>query len=209
MVGMTTIPRPRRAPWGDLRFLIGLLLVIVSIAGVWLLLSSADSATPVLQATRTIVQGEPLASDDFQVADVGLGGITEDYLAPQDLEPGHVAGRTIGAGELLPASAAADAESLSLTTVVVETATPLPGEVAPGTVVELWTAPLSEDGRAHDAPRLLLADAIVGDVKKPDGMLADGHTAVELVIDREQIAEVLTEITGGSSLAIIPVGGRP
>ncbi|MFS0852468.1 SAF domain-containing protein [Microbacterium sp. 179-I 3D4 NHS] len=206
---MTSIPRRHRAPWGDLRFLIGILLVVVSITGVWLLVASADTATPVLQATRTIVEGQPLVSDDFQVAEVALGGLTDDYLAPQQLESGRVAARTIESGELLRSSAAIAADDTRRTTVVVETGTPIPTEVDAGTVVELWTVPVREDGRSHDSPRLLLADAIVGEVTEADGMLSDGSTSVELVVDRAHVAEVLAEITGGSALAIVPVGSRP
>lgn len=202
---MTTISRPRRAFWGDVRFLIGIALVAISITGVWMILSSSDSATPVLQATRTIVQGEAMVSSDFQVVDVGLGGLTDDYLAPEDLEAGRVAARTIVSGELVPRTASADADDSRSTTIVVET-TGIPDDVDAGTVVELWQAPLLEDGRAHDAPRILVADVIVGEVLESEGMLADSGSAVELVIDRADVAEVLAAITSGASLSIVPIG---
>ena len=80
---MIRFSRSRRAFWGDVRFLVGIVLVILSMCGVWLVVSSAGATTPVLQATRTIVQGEALSSDDFQIVDVGLGRLTDEYLAPQ------------------------------------------------------------------------------------------------------------------------------
>jgi hypothetical protein len=203
---MTTISRPRRAFWGDVRFLIGIALVALSITGVWMILSSSDSATPVLQATRTIVQGEAMVSSDFQVVDVGLGSLTDDYLAPEDLQAGHVAARTIVRGELVPRTASADADDSRSTTIVVESTTGIPDDVAAGTVVELWQAPLLDDGRAHDAPRILVADVIVGEVLESEGMLADSGSAVELVIDRADVAEVLAAITSGASLSIVPIG---
>ena len=202
---MTTHTRPRRAFWGDARFLIGIVLVALSIAGVWLIVSSADHTMPVLQANRTIVAGEALVSGDFRVVDVNLGAVRGAYLAPQDLGPGQVAARTLTEGELVPSAAAADAESSRTTTIVVESSTGIPEEVAPGTVVELWHAPPLGD-RSFDAPRILIADAVVASIVKTDRMLAGSDTGVEVVIDRSDVADVLAAITGGSVLSLVPVG---
>ena len=203
---MTTQTRPRRAFLGDVRFLIGIVLVALSIVGVWLIVSSAGHTTPVLQANRTIVAGEALISGDFQVVEVNLGAIDDAYLAPQDLEPGQVAARTLTEGELVPSAAAADAASSRTTTIVVESSTGIPEDVAPGTVVELWHAPPLDDDRSYDAPRILLTDAVVAAIVKTDGMLAGSNAGVEVVIDRSDVADVLAAITGGSVLSLVPVG---
>lgn len=203
---MTTNARPRRAFWGDVRFLIGIALVALSIAGVWLVVSSAGRTTPVLQANRTIVQGETLVSADFQVVEVSLGAASSDYLAPQDLEPGQIAARTLTEGELVPAAAAAEADSGRTTTIVIQSSTGIPAGVGPGTIVELWHAPLLPDGRSHDAPRILVADAAVSSVIESEGMLATEGTGVEVVIDRSDVADVLAAVTGGSALSLVPIG---
>ncbi|WEK62743.1 MAG: hypothetical protein P0Y60_08470 [Candidatus Microbacterium colombiense] len=205
---MTVPSRPRRAFWGDVRFLIGIALVVLSIAGVWLIVSSSDHAAPALQATRTITQGEALVSSDFQAVDVGLGLLADDYLSPQDLKPGQVAARTIASGELMPESAVGDADDNRSTSIVVESSTRIPDDVDAGTVVELWQAPPLDDGRTYDTPRILVADVTVRDVLEEDGMLGDSGAAVELVIDRADVAEVLAAVTGGSVLSVVPVGGR-
>lgn len=203
---MSTSPRPRRAFWGDLRFLFGIVLVILSIAGVWAILSSADSAEPALQATRTIVRGEVVDADDFRVVDVSLGAVADDYLRPHDLEPGQVAARTIDEGELVPRSAAGSADDSRSTTIVIESSISIPDDVEAGTIVELWQAPLLDDGRSFDAPRILVADAIVSDVLESEGMLSASRSAVELVVDRADVAEVLAAISGESALSVVPVG---
>ena len=82
---MSKFVRSRRAVWGDARFLIGIAVVALSIGGVWAVVSSSGTTTPVLQATRTIALGEALVSEDFQVVEVGLGTVTDRYLAPQEL----------------------------------------------------------------------------------------------------------------------------
>lgn len=197
--------RARRPFFGDLRFLIGLALVVVSIAGVWLLVASSRQTTPVLQATRTVLPGETLTSADLQVVEVGLASLTDTYLAPQDLDPGSIAVRTLPAGELLPRSAVGDEDSARTTTVVVSS-TSIPDGVSAGSVVELWHAPPIEDGQAFDAPRVLVGDAIVARVAEAEGMLSQSRTDVELVIDRADVGEVLTAITGGSIISLVPAG---
>lgn len=203
---MTTQPRARRAFWGDIRFLIGIALVILSIAGVWLIVSSARQTTPVLQADRTIAQGEALVSDDFRVVEVSLGTVVDGYLAPQDLEPGMIASRTLSAGELLPATAAADAQSSRTTSIVIESSVGIPESVAVGTPVELWYAPLVAETDEFDAPRILVADVVVASIPETDGVLAQRTAMLEIVIDRSDVADVLAAITGGAALSVVPLG---
>lgn len=202
---MAVLSRPRRAFWGDMRFLIGIALVIVSITGVWLIVSASDDAAPVLQANRTITEGEALTSGDFQVVEVGLGALADEYLGPQDLQQGQVASRTLERGEIVPTSATTDAAESRSTTIVIESSTGIPEDVVSGAVVEVWHAPPLEDGRSYDAPRILVAEVIVRDVLEDDAVLADASTRVEIVIDRSDVADVLAAVTGGSSLSVVPV----
>ena len=201
---MTTLTRARRAPWGDARFYIGIALVVLSVVGVWSIVSASRSTAPVLQADRTIVPGEALSSADFVVVDVSLGAATELYLAPQDLVPGLVATRAVAEGELLPSAAVGDADDGRTTTVVVESSVGIPAEVEAGSVVELWHAPPLEQG--FDEPRILVSGATVASLVTEDGMLAQSSPAVELVIDRADVADVLSAITGGSALSLVPAG---
>ena len=197
--------RAHRPFFGDLRFLVGLVLVAVSIAGVWMLVSSSRQTTPVLQATRTVLPGESVSAADFQVVDVGLGGVVDAYLAPQELKPGAVATRTVPEGELVPSASIGDREASRTTTIVVSS-TAIPAGVEAGSAVELWQAPLKDDGRTRDAPRVLVGDAVIGRVAEAEGMLSENRTDVEVVIDRADVAEVLAAITGGSVISIIPAG---
>ncbi|MPT15108.1 MAG: hypothetical protein E2601_09415 [Microbacterium sp.] len=197
---------PRRRLRGDLRFAVGIVLVLASVAGVWSIVTAADQASPVLQARRTIVRGEVLRASDFQTVDVALGAVSDDYLRPEQLAAGRIAARTLTKGELLPRTATAGAESSHTTTVVVESSVALPEDVATGTEVEVWQAPLRDDGRSYDEPRILVGDVAVRTVLEPDGLLADGAAEVEIVIDRSDVAAVLGAVTGGAALSVVPVG---
>lgn len=203
---MVSLLRPRRALKADLRFVLGIALVVVSILGVWLIVSGADRTVPILRAARTISAGESVHAEDFQVVEVTLGPLEGDYLGPGRLAPGQVAARTLPKGELVPASAVTEEERTHTTTVVVESTTAIPEDVRAGAEVEIWQAPLLEDGRSHDAPRILVGDAIVRSVIQPDGMLADTGTQVEIVVDRGTVADVLAAVTGGAALSVIPIG---
>jgi hypothetical protein len=202
---MAALSRSRRAFWGDARFLIGIALVILSITGVWLIVSASDDAVPVLQAHRNITEGEALSSSDFQVVEIGLGSLADDYLGPQDLQPGQVASRTLEKGEIVPASAAVDAAENRSTTIVIESSTGIPEALAAGSVIEVWHAPPVEDGRAYDIPRILVSDVIVRAVLEEDGVLDDAGARVEIVIARADVADVLAAVTGGSSLSVVPI----
>ena len=203
---MASLSPPRRAFWGDVRFLIGIALVALSIGGVWLIVSASDDSVPILQTTRTITQGQSVTAADFQVVDVGLGAAVDGYLGPDDLPVDSVATRTLEGGELVPVSALTDAEDSRSTTVVIQSTTGIPEGVTAGTVVEIWQAPPVDDGRSYDVPRILVADVIVREVLEPEGVLSETGTRLEVVIDRVDVADVLAAITGGAALSIVPVG---
>lgn len=199
-------PRPRRF-WGDARFLLGIVLIAASVAGVWLVVGASRQTAPVLAAARTIVPGEALSSSDFRAVEVALGSAGEAYLAPHTLVDGAVATRVVEEGELVPAVAVGPAEDTRVTTVVVETAADVPAGVAAGTRVELWSAPPLEQPGGFDAPRILIPDATVAEVLRDDGVVGGRGVSVELVIPRADVADTLAAVAGGAALSVVPVSG--
>ncbi|WP_203580540.1 SAF domain-containing protein [Microbacterium hibisci] len=197
---------PRRAFWGDARFFLGVLLVAASVVGVWLVVSAARQTVPVYAAAHTIVPGEAIAAGDLKVVEVALGPVTGTYLAPDDLDEAAVATRTIEAGELVPAASVGDPDSARTTSVVVRSAVDVPASVDAGTVVEVWSAPLVEQG-AYDEPRILVADATVVAVTRDDSMIGGGAAALELVIPRADVSATLAAMADGSALSVVPTTG--
>ena len=201
----TTRARPR-AFWGDVRFFLGILLVVASVAGVWFVVSASRQTVPVFAANRTIVPGEAIASADVRLVDVSLGQVGDAYLAPDSLAEGLVATRTIESGELVPRTAIGDAASVRTTTVVLRSAVDVPGSVEAGTVVEVWAAPQLERGR-YDVPRILVADATVVSVTRDDSMIGGGSAALEIVIPRADVAATLAAMADESALSVVPASG--
>lgn len=197
---------PRRAFWGDARFFLGILLVVVSVAGVWMVVAAARHTVPVYAAARTIVPGEALSGDDLRIVDVALGTVADTYLAPDGLPEDAVATRTVEAGELVPAAAVGAASEARTTSIVVRSSVDVPASVAAGTVVEVWAAPLVERG-SYDTPRILVADATVVSVTRDDSMIGGGAAALELVIPRADVAATLAAMSDESALSVVPTAG--
>jgi len=198
-------PRPR-AFWTDVRFLVGIALIVVSVVGVWFVVAAARQTVPVFAAARTIVTGETVAAADLQVVEVALGHLEDSYASPATFEPGTIATRTISRGELVPRSSMGAAESARTATVVLHSAIDVPAAVTSGSTVEVWMAPQLERG-VFDTPRILVPAATVISVARDESMIGSLGAAVELVIDRADVAAALGAAADGSSLSIVPTGG--
>ncbi|MFT4306553.1 MAG: SAF domain-containing protein [Microbacterium sp.] len=198
-------PRPHaRSAWLDPRFLVGLVLVVASIAGVWLVVAGARQTTPALVAARTLVAGEAVSPGDVRVVEVALGQLDDAYA--EALETGAVAARTVPAGELVPADALATAAALRTTIVVVPSVSAVPASVGPGSRVEVWVAPRTgQDG--YDTPRILIADATVAAVVADDSLVAVGGVSLEVVVPRSDVASLLDALAGEGLLSVVPATG--
>lgn len=208
---MSALPAPiarPRAFWGDLRFILGIVLIVASVVGVWFVVAAARQTVPVLAAARTIVPGEVLAADDLRVVDVALGQVGDAYLQGGRLEEGLIATRTIESGELVPLSATGSRDAARTTTVVLRSAVDVPASVEAGTLVEVWAAPMIDRG-SYDAPRILVADATVVSVTRDDAVVGGGSASLEVVIPRADVAAALEAMSDESALSVVPtVGAR-
>lgn len=198
-------PRPP-AFWADARFLLGIVLVIGSIAAVWAVVATARQTAPALVATRTVVAGQVLSAADLEAVDIGLGAVAERYLAPGELVPGSVATRTLPRGDLIPRDAVGPAETARVTTIVLRSSGEVPAAVSTGSEVEVWSASPREQGR-FDAPAVLVPLATVVSVNRGDAVMGGGETTVEVVIDRADLADALAAIAEGAALSVVPATG--
>lgn len=198
----TVRPRPR-AFWADARFLLGLALIVASVAGVWLVVATARQSAPVFAAARTLVPGEEVTAADLRVVEVTLGAVSATYASPAALTPGAVALRTVPEGELVPLSALGDRAAETRTTVVVRTDTDVAASVDAGADVEVWVAPAEGAGE----PRILVPRATVVSVTRDDALVARAAVSLELVVARAEVPAVLAALADGSALAVVPIAG--
>ena len=206
MTALDSPPRRPRALWNDLRFFVGLGLIVASVAGVWLTVTAARQTVPVYAAARTIVPGDAVTEADLRLVEASLGTAESAYVTTDALTPGAVATRTIAEGELVPLSALADGERTRVTTVVVQTTSTVPSDVEAGSVVELWAAPALEQG-TFGMPAILVADATVAAVTESDSLLGARGSALELVVPRSDVAAVLQAVAASAALSVVPAAG--
>jgi len=197
--------RTHRPFFFDLRFAIGLALVIASVVGVYAIVRTADHTTQVYAARDTLVAGQPINADDLVVRSVRLGASDRLYLAGDALPAsGVVATRSVPAGELVPVSAVGTAATDGQTSIVVRVKGDVAASVAPGAGVDVWTAERTE----HDAyapPAVLVAGATVVRIIQTDAMVASNDTlSVEVRVPKKKVAAVLEAIANADAISLVP-----
>lgn len=197
--------RGARRGLADARLLLGIALVLVSVAGVWFVVAAARDTEPVLVATRTIVAGEEIAPGDLDVAHVALGAVGEHYEASGPAE-GAVATRTLARGELVPAGSIATDRDAASTRIVLRSSTPLAASIEPGSRVEVWAAAPLEQG-AFAPAEILVAEATVARIDAGGGMVTDGSTHVEIVLARADVAPALDAVAARAAISVVPLAG--
>lgn len=199
--------RTTRRPFlSDIRFFIGVALVLLSIGGVWFTVQSAQQTSAVLAATRVILPGDRISERDLRVVQVVLGESAGSYLEPGTVGETLVSDRTIHAGELVPVSALAEESGRSVTRIMIEAASPVSAELAAGSVVELWAT--GETGRGdaeQETPELLVADAVVASVEHDSGVIGRSGARLELIVPRALVPQTLVAISQRATLSVLPV----
>ena len=190
----------------DPRLVIGLLLVVASVAGVYTIVAAADRSALVYSATAPLTPGERVYPADLGLSTVRLGDTIDHYLAAGDVtSDGVLITRAVAAGELIPASAVGSPASLRLASVVVAVSGQLSKSIAPGAIVDVWASPVLDD-RMFGPPTVLVGSATVVRVLDSSGLISnDRARAVELLIPRDRIARVLEAIADGSAVSLVPV----
>lgn len=143
MSGMTaSSPRPRRIAtpsWLDLRLVIGVVLVLASVAVGAAVVSRAGDKTAVVAITRDLAAGTVLRGEDLTTTKVQLsGGGHGVYLTSVADAVGHQLAHAVARGELLPAAAISDVPAQTALTLQ------LPAGAAPdlhaGQRIEVWVS---------------------------------------------------------------------
>ena len=203
MASSTRATNRSRPIWLDVRFLIGIVLVVASAIGVWAIVREARTTSPVLAAAHTIVPGQAVTAADLVELEARLGSASERYLDPAALDEGMVATRTIQEGEILPAAAIGTADDVDLTTLVVRSALDVPAGIVAGSVVELWATPLTGPGEYGD-PQVIVPHAVIAEVRSDESMVSRAGADLEVIVARTDVARVLEHVAGGSAMSAVP-----
>ncbi|MGO0575146.1 hypothetical protein [Ornithinimicrobium panacihumi] len=201
--------RLRRPGWKDLRLLVGLLLVLGSVAGGIRLVAALDDTTPVYAAARNLVPGQPVSATDLVPVKVRM----EDNLAryvdgSQPLAEGTHLLSAVRAGELVPAASLGTAREALDKTVSVPVDPVAASALVAGAVVDVWVSRKDPEavGEAFTDPELLLAGALVDQVPDQSKGLGMGlgRTAVHVVVPAEQVGQLIGAVDQGARITLVP-----
>jgi hypothetical protein len=210
----------RRSFWIDPRFVVGIVLVVVSVLGVDALVNAANASIDVLAARSALTPGERVHASDLVPTSVRVGRTAGLYLRASDVpSAGVVVTRSVAAGELVPHSAIGSEAGTLLTSVVVPVNGALPVSIGPGTRVDLWAsqsasaadagdggaAPVDGGATGYAAPTVLVSSAIVVRLVDQKNLVASNGSSVELLVPKSSIASLLDAIANGAVLNVLPV----
>ncbi|MHA6667404.1 SAF domain-containing protein [Homoserinimonas sp. A447] len=198
--------RTPRSFWFDPRFAIGIVLVVASVAGVLVVVASADQTTTVYAARAVLSVGDRIGADDLVEQSVRLGTVTGKYLDADAIpSDGLIVTRTIAEGELVPSSAVGSTAGQRLASVVIAVTTQLPRSVDAGSVVDVWAAREGDSG-LFGPPSVLVPSATVVQVIESDSIIAgSAAVSVELLVPRNRTARMLEALANADALSLVPV----
>lgn len=224
-----TLRRRRRAP--DLRLVLGVLLVVGSVAGVFGIVATADRRATVYAAASALAPGERIDAGDLVQRSVALDGSDRLYVAVGGIPSGGlVVTQPVAKGELLATSAVGSTAGLRSTSLVLQLATRVSSAVIPGASIDIWAAPdpdgvrpVSSPVASSDsttgavtentvvdpaAPTVLVPGATVVKVLENSAGFsgANSGSSVEVLVPRTRVARLLQAIARGDALAVVPAG---
>lgn len=196
--------RLQKPSWRDPRLLVGLLLVLASVAGVVALVNGADRTSDVYAAKEELAVGTALTAEKLVVVPVRLGDLDPKYLALAGGIPDDAVVKSlVREGELLPASAVGAADSLDRKPVGLTVADPLPSGTAAGDRVDVWIS-LQAENNAYAEPELLLEAAEISELVISESALgASQSTLVHVLVEDGKLPALLNALSNEARITVV------
>ena len=217
---MAELPKPtaarlRKPSWRDSRLVVGLVLVLLSMAIGAKVIASANDTVPMYAAAAALVPGQPVLQKDVRRVDVQLGANVGRYVAADhDIATDTFALRDVRPGELLPSSALGSKADVNLKPVSVPVDDGGATQLTAGSIVDVWVNAKDKSSGTdkYGNPVKTLEGATV--VRTPDttgGGLgaASGTTAVQIMVPDGGVQALIAAIDQGARITLVPVPGSP
>lgn len=197
--------RLRKPGWKDPRLIVGILIVLASVAGTVALVSGLDETTPMYVAKNDIPMGEPLTADSLSIANVRLEKAGENYLAAGAVpEPGTRANTLIRAGHLIPLGDLGLPGAGDRRPVSIELPQSLPGAITTGARVDVWVALRDKAANGYAVPTLMLPAAEVSARRALEsGFGGSQGEIVELLVPDGQLASLLDAMANEARITVV------
>lgn len=212
------LPRPPaarlpRSRWLDTRLLVGLLLVLLSVALGAKVVTDADERVQVWSVTRDLGADTPLGPGDVRASSVRLDDAAAAYVSADEDLAGVVLRRPVGRGELLPVSAVAAAGASEQRRMVIEVDRVGVAGLTRGRVVDVYVVREPAGEGDPGQPELVLAGATVAeDVRSSDGAFggSSDRAGVTVLVDRSDVPAVIDAVAHGDVYVVhVPPGAEP
>lgn len=199
--------RLRPPSWRDGRLVVGVLLILGSVALGVRLVTAADQRVPVYAAARSLVPGERAEEANLVRVEVNLGSAAGAYLPADAGAPEGIVLREVRAGELVPAAALGPPDAAGRRAVVVPVAAGSAQVLAVGSTVDVWVS--AARGSSFDPPRALLLGAPVARVPGPDEhrLSTTPTVGVQVMVPEADVAAVIASVDSGSRITLVPQPG--
>lgn len=189
------------------RTLLGVSLVVVSVAVVGFITNDRSDTQVVVAAKNALVVGQLMGSDDVVEVRVPTTAPFDLYLKSADLAPDSYLGRSLEAGELIPRSALVSKKPHDDAVATLELRIGSPAWLRSGVVAELWVSPHGPNN-SFAPPFVVSPEVVVVAVSREDGFAADQTTSrVDVLVPRRHLPEVLHALANKHAIHLTGVGG--
>lgn len=198
--------RLKRPGWKDPRLVVGVLLVVLSIAAVVLVIRQADSRMEYWVAAEDLAPGATITEDQLSTVSVNLGDSGGNYLpADEPLSDSLAVVSTVRQGELLPSEGTGDQDPQLRQPATIEVSQTLPEGLRTGSRVDLWIAYPEDDGRGFFEPELVATGAEIAGMSEASGTFGTGAAGVvQLMLSAEELPAVLGAQANGAQMSLVP-----
>ena len=190
-----------RLSWINGRLVLGVLLLSVAFVAGQRLLAESARTTGVWAAARDLARGSRLDAGDLELAQVKLPAEVLGRYLPAGRKPeGATLGRSLRAGELIPAQSVASERALASTrsiTIPVAPEHAVGGALRPGDRVDVFATFGQGEGNART--RLLVADVEIAEVLSGGGLVSGEESLVGVTVSvtPQQAARLAYAIRSG------------
>lgn len=202
--------RFRRPGWREPRLLIGLGLVVVSLAATTATVTYGDATEPFAVAERDLEVGDTVGAEDLRPADLRLEATGDAYVSgAEDLQEGSVVVDRVAEGQLVPVESIGRQEDIDRRPIGIPLATPLPGGTTAGELVDIWVSQRERTGGDWSEPVQILQGAELAGVDEAAGGLgADADAAAQVLVHSDDVEDVVAALSGDSRITLVPhIGG--
>lgn len=199
--------RLRRPSWLDLRLMVGVLLVLVSVVVGARVVAGADKSTTVWGLARDVSAGTTLTAADLKRVRVRLYDDASSFVPTRRSPVGEVVTRDLASGDLLPESALGEEDSGVLLPLAVDPQM-LPPDVEHGDRIDVYVGSGTGESETFATTPVLVNATVQSISNDANGVFGDSGAKVQLTVQVSQAQEavVVPDVAQGTLYVVKKVG---